>query len=337
MRSRRSPLAILFLAAVVAGCGPSGDAGASPSTVTGTGPLRVLVPANGSTVDVGTVLVEGIAPPGATVTQNVDIVADPHTIADASGRWSISAALEPGANKLTFRLGDDVTTDVSLYLTSTAGVVGASDPAGSPADAPSDAPIAVPTGTPASLGPPRTFTDKGSGSHRSKAFTISLPARIDYTFSGAGAFTASIESTDGSGSVGQVADIIGSNTSRTWVYGDGVNSRVYLDVATTGSFTISVTSHATSAVQSLPAAYDGRWGGMTSPFAASGDVTIRYSHAGSGDFIVDVIDASTGEQGDNVVDFVGTGSGETVVAGLDGNYAFVVVADGSWSLAVTQP
>ncbi|MEO8571418.1 MAG: hypothetical protein ABI553_06920, partial [Chloroflexota bacterium] len=167
--------------------------------------------------------------------------------------------------------------------------------------------------------------------------TISLPALIDYTFIGSGAFTASIESTDGSGSVGQIADIVGSDIASSWVYGDGVNSRVYLDVATTGSFTITVTSLAAAAVQSLPAAYDGRWGVMTSPFLASGDVTVRYSHAGSGDFIVDVIDASTGEQGDNVVDAVGAGSGETGVAGLDGSYAFVVVTDGTWSLAVTQP
>ncbi|MEO8572104.1 MAG: hypothetical protein ABI553_10450, partial [Chloroflexota bacterium] len=194
MRSRRSPLAIPFLlAAIVAGCGPSGNAGASPSA--SPGPLRILAPVNGSTVDVQTVLVAGIAPPGATVTQDVDVVADPHTVADASGNWSISAALEPGANKLTFRLGDAVTTDVSLYLTSTAGAVDASDPADSPADTPDHAPIAVPTATPASLGPPRTFADKGSGSHRSKAFTISLPARIDYTFTGSGAFTSSIEST----------------------------------------------------------------------------------------------------------------------------------------------
>lgn len=321
----------------MAGCGPSADAGASLSPVTGTGPLRVLAPINGSTVDVATVLVGGIAPPGATVTQDVDLVADPHTIADASGNWSISTALEPGANKLTFRLGDDVTTDVSLYLTSTAGVIDASDPAGTPSDTPSDAPVAVASATPAPLGPPRTFTDKGSGSHRSNAFTISLPARIDYTFTGSGAFSASIESTDGSGSVGQIADIVGSDTSSTWVYGDGVNSRVYLDVATTGSFTITVTSHATPTVQSPPAAYDGRWGVMTSPFMVSGDVTVRYSHEGPGDFIVDVIDASTGEQGDNVVDAVGAGSGETGVAGLDGSYAFVVVADGSWTLAVSQP
>lgn len=332
-------LATVVLATLLTGCAPSAGFTSAPSPGTGVGPLRVISPANGSTVDTQTVLVEGSAPAGTTVTKDNDVAADQHTTTDLSGRWSMAVTLDAGANKLTFRLGDDASTDVSLYLTSTAGEPSQTDTA-TGSDEPTDEPTSAPTSTPQpttvpTAAPTLPFTYKASGSHKSKAFTISLPARIDYTFSGAGNFIASIESTDGSGSVGEIANIIGSYKATTWVYGDGASGRVYLDVVANGSYTIKVTSDAAPAVKHLPASYSGRWGVMTAPFAASGDVTIQYSHKGSGNFIVDVIDASTGEQGDSVANEIGQVASETSVYGLDGDYAFDVIADGLWTVTVS--
>jgi hypothetical protein len=324
----------LGLTLLLAGCGPASDITAAPTVGTGTGPLRVLSPANGSTIDTPTVLVQGSAPIGVTVTQDVDLAADPQTIADASGQWTMSVTLDAGANKLTFRLGDDASTDVALYLTSTAGVPSATDTAAA-SDDPTDEPTAAPpTAAPTSVAT-APFTYKASGTHKSSPFTIALPARIDYTFSGSGDFIASVESTDGSGSVGEIANITGADTATTWVYGDGERARVYLDVIANGSYTIKVTSAATPAVQDLPASYSGASGRTTAPFSASGDVTIRYSHTGGGNFLVDIVDASTGELGDSVANEIGEVASETSVSGLDGRYAFAVVADGPWTLAVS--
>jgi len=330
---------MLFLANLLTGCAPSAGLTGGPSVGTGAGPLRVLSPANGSTVETRTVLVEGSAPAGATITQDTDVGGDRHTTADSNRRWSIAVVLDDGANKLTFRLGDDASTDVSLYLTSMAGAPSQADPAAAsdePTDGPTSEPTAMtePTAVPSVAASP-PFTYKASGSHKSRAFTITLPARIDYTFSGSGNFIASIESTDASGSVGEIANVTGSYTATTWVYGDGATRRVYLDVVANGSYTIKVTSDATPAVKDLPASYGGSRGVVTAPFAGSGDVTIQYTHQGSGNFIVDLVDASTGEQGDNVANEVGHVASETSVYGLDGRYAFDVVADGSWTLTLS--
>jgi len=195
-----------------------------------------------------------------------------------------------------------------------------------------------PTIEPAATAKPTSgpiFTYKGSSTRKSKAFTISLPARIDYTFSGSGNFIASIEMTDNSGSVGQIANIIGSAKATTWMYGDGLSGRVYVDVIADGSWTIKVTSNTSATAKKLPVSFSGKWGLTTVPFRASGDVVLKYTHRGSGNFIVGVIDASSGAQVDTVANEIGRVSAETNLYGLDGVYALDVIADGPWTVSIS--
>jgi hypothetical protein len=63
------------------------------------------------------VAVRGLAPPGSTVTRVVPFWFDEHTVADAAGRWSFAVSLAEGENVLTFRVGDDTSTTVTMTLT----------------------------------------------------------------------------------------------------------------------------------------------------------------------------------------------------------------------------
>ena len=62
------------------------------------------------------VVVRGLAPPGAEITRDIPFWFDDHTVADSTGRWSFAVDLLPGDNKLTFRIGDDAATSQSLTI-----------------------------------------------------------------------------------------------------------------------------------------------------------------------------------------------------------------------------
>jgi hypothetical protein len=218
----------------------------------------------------------------------------------------------------------------------------ASSPEATPDPTPSPTPEATPVPTPEPTPVPTpkptpkpTFTFATSGTHRSKPFVITLPARVDYNFTGSGNFIASIEATDGSGSLGQIANVIGSTKATTWLYGDGVADRAYIDVIASGRYSIKVTSDTRAAAKELPVGFSGKWGLTTTPFSAGGDVAVNYSHKGSGNFIVQLIDVESGSTEDLLVNEIGHVSDTTYAYGLFGDYAFDVVASGSWTLSVT--
>lgn len=324
---RRTPAAVLatfiVLAATIAACNTATSSQAG-------GTLRITDPANGSTVSSKSVTVRGSAPAGATVTQDISLGPDQHTTADASGNWQLAVDLDEGSNDLKFRIGDDESTAIAFRLTY-AEPGQPVTPSGSASGAAATPPTKPAGATPKPTPKPK-FTYKASGTHKSKAFTITLPARVDYTFTGRGNFIASIEATDKSGSE-QIANIIGTYRATTWIYGEGT-ARVYVDVIADGKYTIVVTSDTKPGVKGLPAAFSGKWGLTTVPFAANGDVTIAYSHKGSGNFIVDLVDADTGQSGDLLVNEIGKVASDTSEFGLNGNYALNVIADGAWSISV---
>jgi hypothetical protein len=62
------------------------------------------------------VIVRGLAAPGATITRDVPMWFDEHTVADNAGRWSFVVQLAVGDNSFTFRLGDDFSTARTLNI-----------------------------------------------------------------------------------------------------------------------------------------------------------------------------------------------------------------------------
>ena len=64
-----------------------------------------------------TVEVRGHAPSGSRIVRNISLAPDQDVIAGTDGEWTMSVDLKEGANELTFRLGDDSATAVTLGLT----------------------------------------------------------------------------------------------------------------------------------------------------------------------------------------------------------------------------
>ncbi len=118
MRIHPLILAVFMVTFVIGACSPSGTIiddgeGALPDPVEDV--LTITSPADSSTVDHQTVTVIGSAPDGADVVQEVSLGRDVHVTANG-GRWSIDVALDEGDNLLTFRVADDESSSITLYL-----------------------------------------------------------------------------------------------------------------------------------------------------------------------------------------------------------------------------
>ena len=72
--------------------------------------LVITEPLDRSSTVERVVIVRGLAAPGATVTRDVPMWFDEHTVADNAGRWSFVVQLAIGDNSFTFRVGDDAST-----------------------------------------------------------------------------------------------------------------------------------------------------------------------------------------------------------------------------------
>ena len=75
-------------------------------------------PSDGARTGGTVILVRGHAPPRTTITRDVSLWFDQHTVADADGHWSMEVPLSAGENRLTFRLGDDRSTEETITVTS---------------------------------------------------------------------------------------------------------------------------------------------------------------------------------------------------------------------------
>ena len=78
--------------------------------------FEILEPQDGATVHETSIQISGVAPPGATVTHDIPMWFDEHTIADGKGRWSFVENLAVGENKFMFRVGDDVASEVTITV-----------------------------------------------------------------------------------------------------------------------------------------------------------------------------------------------------------------------------
>jgi hypothetical protein len=95
---------------------PSPTPNATPVPVLPASALVITEPADGAVTNSSVIFVRGTAAPGATVTRDIPLWFDDHTIADASGHWSFAVQLGAGTNLLTFRIGDDASTAKTLTV-----------------------------------------------------------------------------------------------------------------------------------------------------------------------------------------------------------------------------
>jgi hypothetical protein len=205
------------------------------------------------------------------------------------------------------------------------------------AASPSAAASGLPSSFPPSFPPTTTFTFRGTKTANSKPFTMAPPARVSWSFSGSGAFSATIVPTGGvnTTSTGTIASTSGRGSGDTWIYGS--SAEFTINVTGTGAYSITVMSPVAPTILPMPANFSGTFGTTTQPFAATGDITIAYATQGGGPFDISLIDAVTGF---SVVDAAG-GTGPTtstaVVHDLSGTYAFDVTASGAWTVSVKGP
>jgi hypothetical protein len=78
--------------------------------------LTIISPTDNAAVATRQVTVIGLAPPGVRVVQDISFGIDRSATADGTGHWAIVADLAEGANKLTFRIGDDRSTQQVVYV-----------------------------------------------------------------------------------------------------------------------------------------------------------------------------------------------------------------------------
>jgi hypothetical protein len=81
--------------------------------------LSILSPSDGQVVAAAEVTVIGTAPPGLAITQDISFGLDQHASVDGTGHWAIKVGLNEGDNKLTFRIGDDRSTERTIHVTYT--------------------------------------------------------------------------------------------------------------------------------------------------------------------------------------------------------------------------
>lgn len=92
---------------------PGGSSGVPSPLIVG---LTILSPTDGQPVASKEVTVIGTAPPGLTITHDVSLGIDQHATADGTGHWAIKVGLNEGDNKLTFRIGDDHSTEQMIRV-----------------------------------------------------------------------------------------------------------------------------------------------------------------------------------------------------------------------------
>jgi hypothetical protein len=78
--------------------------------------FAILSPTDGQAVASKDLVIIGTAPPGLTVTQDISFGLDQHAKVDGTGHWAISVGLNEGDNKLTFRIGDDHSTQQTIRV-----------------------------------------------------------------------------------------------------------------------------------------------------------------------------------------------------------------------------
>jgi hypothetical protein len=304
------------------------------------GEIGFLSPDQGDTVHREWVVVRGTAPGGAEIVLDLSIRPDESTMADRDGAWEMRGIeLEEGENELTFRIGDDESTQAVLrifYRPPAADASRTPRPSRSPQPSATPRPTPAPTPVPTPVPPPPTpvpaFSEIVLSGNGDSVPTFTIPsdraaiARISY--SGGSNFAVWSVASDGSYNDLLVNEIGGYTGTVLFDELDGVHS-VAFEVTASGPWTIRI----------QPVTSARSWNGV-SPLTGSGDdvalvsppfsgfTTVTLQHTGSSNF---AIWAYSPSDTDLLVNEIGPYLGDVLVAG--GTFLLEVTADGAWTVA----
>ena len=338
----KAGVAVIGLVAVVAAIGSSGSpTGSASGQATPTPPLALAArsvapqglvissPMAGQTVVADMILVSGLAPAYADVVQDVSFGPDQHVVADGSGAWSMTVSLTLGVNQLTFRIGDDTSTAVSL-------LVHYEPPAAStqPTVGPTFAPEPTATPVPPTVAPPTLAFNPikltGSGNKIAR-FTIPEDEPAIAVISEKGTSNFVVWSIDSTGSTNDLLVNVIGNYSGTRLFDvDFGTHSVAFKVEAHGSWTITI----------KPLSLATLWTATTSSIG-KGDMVLRvdppidgfaastFTYKGSSNFVV----WAYGDEGrDLLVNEIGAYNGESLWP--SGTVLIEIEAVGAWGITV---
>jgi micrococcal nuclease len=105
----------LAIALLMAACAGGGVAADEPEPAR-SGNLTITSPQGRAVLERDWLWVRGTAPVGAEIVRDIGFAPDDRSTANARGTWAMRVELDEGANELTFRIGDDDETEVSLVV-----------------------------------------------------------------------------------------------------------------------------------------------------------------------------------------------------------------------------
>lgn len=212
--------------------------------------------------------------------------------------------------------------------------------AAEPAPAPGPAPAVVPP--PAEFAWKNSAPFKISGSGNKVPDQVELvagPAAFKLTATGKSNFIVSV-TPPGSPIARSLANEIleeGKPYTSTAVVEAEEAGRAVFEVKAEGEWTIE--SFIPEKAVAVPAKISGRGRTATQffPMPAKTRYKIAAKHAGKSNFILHLVNASTGRTADFVINEIGQYEGETVAeTGEADHYMFNVIADGDWELVISQ-
>jgi hypothetical protein len=335
----RAPLAVASVALLVLACGAS-DTGATggsspvgkPLATEAVGSLTISSPADGAVTDAATLTVTGTAPTAAEVVRDISFAPDDRVTA-TDGTWSMAVELDEGENELTFRVGDDESTEKTITVTYRPAAIATEQPTAEPTAEATPEPTEEPTAEPTPEPPSEAFapfTLKGRGNKVAK-FKIPEDAAAIAMITNAGTSNFVVWTV---GVGGSTNDLLVNEIGRykgTLLFdaGPGEHS-VAFKIESNGSWSIAV----------KPVTRARKWNGTTRLIGTGSDViqlsrptsgltVATITHKGQSNFAVWAY-GSSGR--DLLVNEIGRYEGESLLA--DGTLLFEIEADGAWTMTI---
>lgn len=152
---------------------------------------------------------------------------------------------------------------------------------------------------------------------------------FEMTHDGSGNFA--VELLDDQGDLVELlANVIGGFDGRAAADLDDIEYRI--QVTADGAWTITLTQPTPTSGQNPPASFEGNGPDVVGPLESDGAVTVSMTHAGGGNFAVQVVDGGGG-----LVDLLANDIGEfqgSSTANFRGASWLLVEADGAWTIEI---
>lgn len=178
--------------------------------------------------------------------------------------------------------------------------------------------------------PPGSRTFRGTGTRVVSGFSLADGLAV-FVLNHDGSSNFAVWLTDGAGNrkellVNEIGKVVQFETSYGAIAGPHM-----LEVTADGSWTINISEPRNATGQRLPVTRGGKGSRVLGPLQGTRNVTFSYSHDGSSNFIVWLIDAN-GRNVDLHVNEIGATSG-SVLANFNGVRYLEIDADGNWAVS----